>query len=58
MTRENKNDYSVPGYLIGGGMMIGTGLGFITGHFTGYMFIGMGAGLFAAAAVQLSQKRK
>lgn len=44
------------GLFIGGGMMIGMGLGFLFNDMKAFMFLGIGAGLVAAAVISIMKK--
>ncbi len=57
MKKTKKEDIS--GLAIPAGLFIGMGIGFITGEFIGWMFIGLGAGFVVMLlAMLLTKKRK
>lgn len=58
MKKKKSNEDDGGALFIPAGILLGFGVGFLTGNVPAGMFIGLGAGFLAFAIVSLIQKRK
>lgn len=57
MAKEKEKRKSYGGLFIPAGVLIGMGLGFILGNFSGYLFLGLGAGFLIWAIYEIFRKK-